>query len=63
MERDREGIRYSGGGRQKFLTPLSAKPDTVKHKVVSEELTLSLKSCCGQNWLLKLESRKIILYT
>lgn len=59
MERDREGIRYSGGGRQEFLTPLSAKPDTVKRKVVSEELKLSLKSC-GQK---QLESRKIILYT
>lgn len=58
MERDREAIRYSGSGRQEFLTTLSAKPDTVKRKVVSEELMLSLKSCCGQNSLLKLNKQK-----
>lgn len=30
MERDKEGIRCSGGRRQKFLTPLSVKPGKVQ---------------------------------
>lgn len=31
-------MRCSGGGRQEFLTLLSAKPETVMCKAVSEEL-------------------------
>ena len=37
------GMRCSGDGRQEFLTPLSAKPDTISCKVVSEELTFIIE--------------------